>query len=276
MKKAIVVNQHCTLEALSSIEYVDIGNKIAVFRLGTSLSSEDVLPGMLRIHSQDKTVEGFDSIANIKAFIKGSREKIGDASYALARLELLDSIAKYGYSIGPAVLSQNLKTREFTFSNPYTEIVKNGIPITQVYRGDNWRHQAFAIDGSVIPTGIKFDYMSGRMNNGAYDLRTALAILKDHPRIIFCDTKDKLKAKPSILEVPYYNSEYWCSHHLSFFFEPTKEEAQALWDHQKTSGQDIYRSVFDLDILGLKKGEATHYESYDGNRQYDPKFSNER
>ena len=126
----------------------------------------------------------------------------------------------------------------------------------------------FDIDGNVLPVAIHCDYIDAHMSNASYDLEKALEILRKNPDVHFIDRRGSF-TDPVIEEIPYYNVDDKRTHFLHFIFSPTKEQVNQMWKLQQTLKEKYpstakHQAIFELDILGLRKGGAAKFDTYLG------------
>lgn len=127
----------------------------------------------------------------------------------------------------------------------------------------------FDDQGKVLPTAIAYDYINGHMCDGAYDLQKTVAFFADKTNIHALDG-ETLKVHP----VPYYNVSRGCHETLSFWFAPTQEQMERIWEKAKLLGSSypsthLHEAVWELDLLGLRaaglaRGDTYWYNGDDG------------
>lgn len=135
-------------------------------------------------------------------------------------------------------------------------------------------------DGTPVPTGLRADYIShGRISNANYDLNKLVEILSKRDDIVFVietgyKTSTKVKdiseyeARDIISDIPYYNAESNRNKTVVFEWHPNKKDITTVHKNlnernpkYKTSDQ-LWRSIFETDILGLRSGGAALCEEY--------------
>jgi len=121
--------------------------------------------------------------------------------------------------------------------------------------------------GKKLPVGMHFDYIDANMNNKSYDLEKAVEILNKNPNIDFL--YDQYKPDDPIQAIPHYNVSEGSSRYLGFWWAPTVKEYRRLWKKCLSIGGNYpstnrYRAVFELDLLGLRKGKAAKFKSFYG------------
>ncbi len=175
--------------------------------------------------------------------------------------EAFEAILRFGYS---ALTDRGVKSHRDLFREDVYDFLIEGGDINRVIRIQHDDHSFWRVDGTVLPTGIYFDYISARMHERVYDLPKALEILAKRGDITFVDPEknsykpllEKVIA-PAILPVPYYNSDTARSY-LAFYWTPNQEQAAAISDDRVNR----FKTVFDGDMLGLRAGGAALFDEY--------------
>lgn len=145
---------------------------------------------------------------------------------------------------------------------------------------DHGSHFVSYLDGTPTPVGLRADYISnGRISNATYDLDKLVEILSKRDDIVFFVEKsyrnhEKMKdisnvnKRDIIIDIPYYNAEAFRDKTVSFQWHPTKADINTVYDNMqkrnpkyKTS-EELWKSIFETDILGLRKGGAALCEEY--------------
>lgn len=166
-----------------------------------------------------------------------------------------------------------------TIDKPF-DALKDGASIdniVQISFGDDG--MLYDRKGNVLPVAIVCNYMTNmHTDNARYDLKKAVDILWDNPAIVFFDggrQADIIEDKDdAILRIEYYNLSPKSNRHLQFLWRPTASEYRGLWAMQLSYGENYPstskgRAMFDLDILGLRKGGAALYDDFYSSREYD-------
>ena len=134
--------------------------------------------------------------------------------------------------------------------------------------------KCFDMDGVPYSHPLVFNYIDGHFDNGSYDLKRAVEILLQDPRVELApdggerwgdSTEDKVEY---IGTIPGYNSEKGRTRCIAFTLRLPRDEYTAAY---KGKGEDAYRAlqnyVLNSDMLGLIAGGAAKYTTVDG--QYD-------
>lgn len=121
------------------------------------------------------------------------------------------------------------------------------------------------LNGELVPTGIRFNYIDGRIRNDAYDLEKAAACLFNNPQVSLGAVASPAEA---IMPIPYYNQTSTSQACIKpFVFCPTREQMQELVAKAKSYkslhfATELRRAMFDLDTLGLRAAGATKYADF--------------
>jgi len=118
-------------------------------------------------------------------------------------------------------------------------------------------YMIFDLDGSPLPCAIYMDYIEAGLSNGRYDLVKAKKILEKRNDI------DGL----ILTDVPYYNCSSGCSKYIRLIWQPSKKDYQKMWEKclsYKTQwpSTTMAHAIFDLDLLGLRKGGAAYFDEF--------------
>lgn len=271
-------SQTVTYEATTDLDYVDLGDNLAVYRLSREWRTDGAtLPSMFKELPASQVTEGFARLSTLKSYLKGKGNIREPDKLCLVQKNFLQLAARHGFSNACELLG---KDTYYSIEKPFTALTEGSADVEQLILVERSSHQLFDRYGNILPVAQFFDYIHAGMHNGRYDLKKALEILRKNDRVHGVSSRGK-DAELQILEVEYYNREKFCSHYLCFWFEPTPEEQKQLWAKQLTYGGDypsteFHRAVFDLDILGLRAGGAAYYDEFYQSRQYDDAYASER
>ncbi len=105
------------------------------------------------------------------------------------------------------------------------------------------------LDGRAYRAAVWFDYIQAQIHNGAYDLTKAHEILSKNPNV---------RELTAVERIPSYNWESHKSNTLSFKYAIPDDQMDML----VKAGTNIYRVVFDNDLLGLRAGGAAMFEKF--------------
>lgn len=281
--------QAAVMEAQTQLSYVDIGNNQAVYRLQRTIqpATDAKVPGMVKGMVQNSSREGIATLPSIEKFLKQGQGLSEVQGLSLVPESFPEMVARYGYVKGGEMAYEGLSQEaKDALARPFTQIVENGVGLERLLQQDYASHMVFDRAGVVQPTGVYFDYISARMSNAVYDLKRALEVLEKNDRVFFVEDSESRRRRSStaptskIQSIPYYNVSKHSSSYLSFWFQPTAEEMQRMWEKQKSYGTQYpstcqHQAMFDLDILGLRAAGAAYYEDFHGSREYDERFNQE-
>jgi hypothetical protein len=270
-----IISQSASFKAEVSLEYVDLGDDLAVFRVTRSLQPEGELPGLLKRTASSYVTQGFASTTGLREHATGN-EAFAHFPESQSRIRVvpegfLDLVARYGFSKGYDMAQT--ADKDFDANQPYTDLVDKGVSWDRVLTLEYSSHMVFDRNGLVLPTAIHFDYISAGMSNARYDIPQAAAHLSKNARVHFLDGRGE-EGSCEILSIESYNATRFSNRYLHFRFQPTVEEQRQLWAKQLSYGTsypstEAHRAVFDLDLLGLRAAGIAYYEDFHESREYD-------
>lgn len=114
------------------------------------------------------------------------------------------------------------KIEECEISNPYSYVLENGLEDVEIFFLFYYNHSVFDFEGNMLPKAIFFDYISGHMDNGHYDLELVFEELKKRNDI------DWLTSEPKIESIPYYNASRNRNKCLKFVWMPSDEDFETI------------------------------------------------
>jgi hypothetical protein len=271
-------SQTVTYEATTDLDYIDLGDNLAVYRLSREWRTADAkVPALFKELPASQATEGFARLSTLQSYIKGKGKLPREpGKLCLVEKDYLKLAARYGFVDAWERLGKNV---QLSIDKPFTAISEGTAGVEQLVQVDTASHLLFDRNGEILPVAQYFDYIHAGMSDGRYDLEKALEILKKNPRVYGVSKRGK-EEELEIVPVEYYNRERYCSQYLRFWFEPTLDEQRQLWAKQRSYGgeypsTEFHRAVFDLDILGLRAGGATYYDDFHKSRQYDEAYRTE-
>lgn len=179
------------------------------------------------------------------------------------------------YATGKAALVGTPKVREMLRTTGWSADTHSAIrealkdPYTRVTTGEatasdvlilQGQESATNVEGRRVPVAVHFDYINGHIDDSRYDLDRALAILKARTDIRFPPDDGRDGRPGTVLAIPHYNVERHRSCFLRFIWMPSVEDYQRL--PLKMGLFEPHKTVFDLDLLGLKAGGATLFDDF--------------
>ena len=194
------------------------------------------------------TGQGITNKENIDAFLNGECDDlftslefllVNDKWLELMRTEGWYAEGKYDYES----------------KKPFDDFVNGGKTVLVHPLWDC--HMVEDADGDLLPVGIYFEDISGRMNNANYDLEKAIKILKKR-KDIACLT--------GIVDIESYNASKFKNKRISFIWQPTAKDYKKMWRHCLKIGEHPsilkHQAIFELDLLGLRKGKAALHDEF--------------
>lgn len=268
--KIVEHNNEAMLRATAKLEYVALSEELAVYRLTRETTLASGKLHLTRFSDSTIVTEGFAKPKSLARFASRNTP-FKDLGLTVVSNEFLKELAKNGY---PAALETLRKHEdnveaynEYSNHLPFKVLVDLKRKSRKIVEFDNGSHMVFDQNGVSLPVGIHCDYMHGRFDNAHYNLDIALKVLLKNKRVRFFEDKR------TITQIPYYNVGKYSSQMLAFTYEPTKEEAQAMWEKQlsyksKYPSTTNYQALFDLDILGLRKAGAAVFNDFHESKDY--------
>ncbi len=242
-----------------TIEYVEVEKGVHAFR------SEIFQDGVSkRVH------EGLATLASLKKVHQDApiKELEKPTGYGNQRVYLCKPGIIAGwktYSYGLDEWHKNLD--DHLIRKPFTYLQEHGRGDTVLLVPNTGDANLYGMDGSVYPKAIHFTYIRGMVQNGRYDLKASLEILKARTDILWGMGEDRsyswkpVEPGPKIHAVPYYNVSEGCSSYLDFTWQPTQED----WDKVKGRVKESYsfEEAILVEVLGLPRiPEPSEHERY--------------
>lgn len=106
---------------------------------------------------------------------------------------------------------------------------------------------------------IYFDYIDANLSNEYYNIKEAFKLLSQRTDIRW--------TKKEILDVPYYNATERSRKYLSFFWTPTQEQYELIWEKCKSYNTTYpstqkHTAIQDLDLLNIEQFRKPREEDY--------------
>lgn len=263
-----IVSAHkkATVTILQEVQYAVLEDTFCVYKHTTTSSQnsgankpfESVLP--------KRTVQGFAELKSIQSFLKGRAphiSKLGNLLYNDP--SLLKMAQEKGYVVAERAFVETYKDNQ-----EFDLFEKGELDLAGIARWDASSRMLFDRFGEVLPTAVFFNYMNGNLRHGAYDLQKVIEILSKRKGIQALRGERPSEVEELCIdEVPYYNRSRGCAAQVQFFFQPTLKEMRALWAkmqelNKRYPSNAVHRAIFELDLLGLRKGDAAKYQDYAG------------
>lgn len=222
----------------------------------------DEVPAWFRGFLKDQVLTGITETCNIEAFEKGELETpYGSGGFKALPPEYLALVQQQGFH----ALDQDHEELSALVHDTNRDPLST--PATwSVVKVDRGGHMLFAIDDTPLPVGLLYNYMSGHVRDGSYDIPKLIAYLKTHPQV-----SPQQGSSEGITEqrVPYFNVSPGCNIFTSFVFAPTQEQMLQIWAKAKELNPKypstvLHEAVFALDVLGLRAAGIALSDSYYG------------
>lgn len=246
-----------------TFEYIVIREGIALYRDSVDFeAAQGMVPKPLKGHANAKrSSQGFTTEKNAVAFaagkvlhIDGMKDPKGQ--WVLLSRVMLDAYTSHAWNAYDVPAYVKEEKRVDGYGGVFDQFKAD--PTLLPVQVDGSSHMVYDADGLVEPIAMHYDYISAQMNNGNYDLPKVLDKLKNDSRIRF-NNPDRYREKnaAAVHAVPYYNNSSGCREFLDFYYVPTKDEANAMWQKQlsyktRYPSTERYRAVRDLDLLGIE------------------------
>ena len=243
---------------------------LAVFRISYDVQFDGNVPSTLLEKFKPLVQEGFATPEAIQDFIDDKVTQLESIpGLMLVPNSFLADVKHLGYM---AAFINHETIYDFGRS-PYVKFQTGEVTADNLIFAEWDSHLIFDRKKELVPTARFFNYTSGRVHDGHYDLAKLVDILKKDSRIIPIDGRQVPDgvAPPelTIQDIPYYSAGEGRSTQVAFRYIPTNEDMSLLWTKMKSYGANhpanqFYRAVFDLDTLGLRKGGAAKLTKWIG------------
>lgn len=165
-----------------------------------------------------------------------------------------------------------------TLDKPFDEL-KNGASVDNIVMSSFGEDGMLRdLNGDVLPVAVVSDYLQNMfVDNSRYDLEKVVDILWNNPAVVIINDRhvvEIIKDKKNAVQcIESYNSTPDKNLHIRFLWRPTTDEYRELWEKQlsyktKYPSTEIGRAMFDLDILGLRKGGAALFDDFWKSTEY--------
>lgn len=272
----VSARKEALITVIQDVQYAVLDGTFCVFKQTTLSRQESGAETSFENCKPNWSIQGFAELKSIERFLEGGSSsigKLGDLTYQPPHI--LQMARERGF-VAAAQASEQASELVFDLFE------KDELDRAGITRWDVRSHMLFDRFGEVLPTGVLFDYMHGNLRDGAYDLEKVVKLLSGREGVInswqdWGSTSHLIPGRRGVTQlageklaieaVPHYNSEYGCRAGVSFIFQPTLEEMRAMWAKMKELNKDFpstagHHAIFELDLLGLRKGGAAKYENY--------------
>ncbi len=215
------------------------------------------------IEDHELVMQGLTKRSGVSTLRKGLSPEPLNAQrhYVVMPDDILAEVKLFGYL---ALSARNFKG--FDNQDVYDWLVGGGSP-DNVIAFYSYDHSFWRLDGTLLPTGIQFDYIDARFHNQVYDMPKAVAHLSTRDDVIFFSTErarhgasimETIAKKGAVQDIPYYNRDSGKSTYATFVWTPNQGQAERLYKERR----DRFKIIFDEDWLGLRAAGAALSDDY--------------
>ena len=250
------------------VEAIEVHPNVSVFRIRYDLTLPSDVPNTLREYFKGHVQQGYATPAAIDQYL---RDEVSTLDTIPGLLLVPDMVLDKARTEGYPHAFKDIPDLDTFGWHPFDKF-KSGKVTTKNLVFNEWAsHLLFDCDRKLIPCARFFSSLNGRVHNDAYDLEKLIAVLKDNPQVVPLSTKvygEPVNAESlSIQMIPSCNQEGEGEYQVSFRFLPTDEQMAQIWEQMQSykteyPSTEFYRAMFDLDVLGLRKGGAAKFETW--------------
>jgi hypothetical protein len=248
-----------------SLQVIRVENDLAIYKLLVTHSLKGRKKGRPKFKAAEpRSSQGIVTSKQLKDYLSG-KCGLGGIEFDLVSSKTLEGLRSRGWHYGQE------ERLEWVLSDPF-DVVSSGADCHVV----KFLHDCHMLEdsaGAKLPVGIHFGYIEARMDNCTYDLDKAVAILKKNPNIEFTYARPGsggIYGEPPdpIQRMPYYQQSP-ASYYLSFWWAPPADDYCKMWEKCVSFGGEYpsthkERAVWELDLLGLRKGGAAKFDDFYG------------
>jgi hypothetical protein len=199
--------------------------------------------------------EGFVEEEDIQN-LKQGQSLIKSTNWILANKKFLDHLQKWGYA---GEDDEYTIWSEIKYDKFFSQLGNKNK--TMVFEYDD-AHMIFDINMEPLPVAVFCEYIQSNIDNCSYDLQKALKILGARKDVYLVSSN---KVEP----IPYYNAEPGRSEYIPFWWRPSVKDYRKMWKLCKKLSKEfpsceMHQAIFELDLLGLRKGGAAKFKSFNG------------
>jgi len=248
-----------TVQQNDHLETIRLKNGVFAYKLteSWSLVGKEGRPKFTT--SKPQTCQGLVTKKRLDDYLSG-KCGLGGSDFEVISPEILEGLRKRGWSYGE---SERLEwAQPFPFDAARSGKEGKDFHVVRFICDSHMMEDA---TGKKLPVGIFMDYIAAGMHNINYDLDRAAEILKKNPNIEFVYRESDNPVRP----IPYYNVSEGRTQCLEFWWAPTVKEYRRMWKKCLSLGgtypsTNRERAIFELDLLGLRKGKAAKFKSFYG------------
>ena len=243
------------------MEHFPVVNDLVAYRITTTTTPDRGKPTI-------EVTEGLTSSKGIKAFARGAvtmPQYRPDRAAVIGTPEFQARLRSHGW------IDDDIYEGLPALANPFTRLQEGTAAPSDVLFVESGTHMVFNGEGQPVPVAILFSYINAQMDNLAYDLKKAVAILKARDDIRFVQ-RGRHATADDIQAIPGYNQSDGRTLCISFVWMPSVEDYRRMWDGCLTIGgkypmTNRYRAVFEHDLLGLRRGGAARFRDFYSNKR---------
>jgi hypothetical protein len=259
-KKVEVYETSNTVKQEDSLQVIRLKNKLLVYKILKTFSIEDRKGRPKLKASEPMSFQGIARAKGLEDYLSG-KSGLYEYDLSLVSPQTMEGLRSRGWSYGTE------ERLAWALPDPF-DVVSSGAD----YHVVKFIHSCHMLEdstGKKLPVGLYLDYIKARMTNKVYDIKKAVEILEKNPNIEFNHGRDK---DDPIQSVPYYNASCG-NHHIGFWWAPTVREYRRMWKKCLSYGSSSYpsthmeRAIWDLDLLGLRKGKAAKFKDFYGEEE---------
>ena len=258
------------IEIKTVLDTVELEPGLFIFRRTLS-SSEKVYEGKntLKANKEDlphKEESGFTNKKGIAELIKGksvSKNNVKNLTWLSA--DDLELFRTQGYQNATEII-YNRKGKKWPSAWEQWEANK-GNSLDNIVALNGHAHLLNDRHGAPLPVALVFDYISGNVDNGNYNLEEAFQQLVQNPSVrVFKRRINSRHFTPedftenfddAVFYIPHYNREENCDKALQFLWTPDRETYLEVFQNAEKESMR-HQLVLESDVLGLKALRMHH------------------
>lgn len=261
-----------TIERTLTVQVLEIGDGLCAFKLVTMDRLVHASPGTvfqsLGNEHPAKEIQGIIGRAEMDAYLAGEQKLEPIKGLRLMTSEAMDNIQAWGWS-----WLQGRDSAAIVRPDVF-DAFADGASLDGLVNIDSMSHMVFDRHGEPLPQALVLDYLKGNLDNGHYDLKKAVAILRGNPRVRFIDEnryRDEWvffgENDNPVMAIPAYNMSESRDAYIAILWRPTHDEYRAMWEkcrqmEPKYPSTANARAIFELDLLGLRAGGAALFDDF--------------
>jgi len=248
-------------QVVRELQYHQVTRKLGCFRLTHSITLPDAAPTSLRAHFEASSTYGFATMREIAAFADDEAQTLTpDEELTAVSNEFLHNAAREGIA---AAISLGGR---YGAEGAWHAFAAGKLTAENVVHLKVAENLMLGLDNKPLPVALFFDYRKGGISDQHFDLEAAVRILSKDSRInpLKRGAYGELKNDEALRIgwIPEHQIIHGTREKgLTFSFSPTKDEMQQIWakareKYPKDPSRYLEQAVIDLDLLGLRAGDA--------------------